>query len=436
MNIAEAAVAFSEVPEQTKIYYLRTEPEVLDFTGIGTGKIILSGGKQKIDIDINNNQVKSLASLLDHVFQSPEITLLCWNIKSVISYIKHFVPQPFSLAAKIIDISVVENFLGIQKKQPENLSEAVDRAKVLIANQKWNSLYKTLLLPLMLEVLPALENVPLLDELDRVGKFAHYEIEGQTNGRLRCTKRFMRGYVPHTLGPDQKKTFKPSGEGRIFLSSDIKHCEVSVLQWLSNDDKLKEIMESGKDLYCEIYKIITKDDCNTDNKRRIGKEIFLKVIYGIGSKGLSDELDVPVEVAKELIDRTYHGFPIATGWIVAKQNEAKLQGTLEDFFGRPRTFTPENAYLARNFVVQGVAATICLEKLTELHYAIRGLDSKLCFSIHDGYGFTSTIAAAPDTVKRINNVMREPSKLCPGLLLKVETQFGKRLDGMKVIGRK
>lgn len=436
MDILEASGLLEEMLEKTKAVYVRTDPEVLDFTSTSPGKVIISGGQKKVDLEINNENARELAGFLDNtIFNKEHITtIVAWDCKSLFTYLKHFVPKAIEPTANIIDLHVIENFLGIQKKQPENLSESLDRAKAVHAFSSWKKPYKDLLLPLMLKVLPALENVPLLDEQDRVTKYAHYEIEGQTNGRLRCSKRFSKGYVPHTLGLEQKQVLKPSGYGKIFLASDIKHCEVSVLQWLSGDDRLGEIIRSGNDLYREIYKIITRDDCTTDNKRKLGKEIFLKVIYGIGSNGLAEELKVDVELAKELINRTYHGFPIATGWIKAKQNEAKLQGTIEDYFGRPRTFKPENSYLARNFVVQGVAATICLEKLCELHEAIQSLESVLCFSIHDGYGFVCPVAQANETYKRINVVMKEPSKLCPGLFLKAETKFGKKLDAMKVIG--
>ncbi len=438
MEIIESAELIGEMITKTQVVYLRTDPEVLDFTNNSPGKIIISGGQQKVDIDVNRNNVIEVAGLLSNsIFDKTNISMIIsWNIKSLFSYFKAYFSKPFISTTSIVDLQVIEKFLNITEKQPENLSEALNRTKAVSANTNWKPIYKTLHLPLMLQVLPSLETTALLDEQTKSPKFAFYEIEGQTNGRLRCPKKFEKGYIPHTLGPTEKQNFKPRGLNQLFISSDIKHCEVSVLQWLSKDEVLGQIMKSDLDLYSEIYKIITQDDCDSDKKRKIGKEIFLKVIYGIGSKGLSEELKVSIDIAKEVINRTYSSFPTATDWIKSQQNEAKNKGTIQDYFGRPRTFTEDTAYLARNFVVQGVAATVCLEKLIELHRAFQNQPAKLCFSIHDAYGFTCSKEDAPATFKLATDIIKTPSVLCPGLILKVESKYGKRLDSMVVIGKK
>jgi hypothetical protein len=100
----------------------------------------------------------------------------------------------------------------------------------------------------MMRVLPAIETYPLLDETERTAKYAYYEIEGQTNGRLRCLKKFSKGYVPHAMGPDVQTSMKPRGYNLGFICPDVKYCEIAVLQWLSGDSKLKTLLESDEDL--------------------------------------------------------------------------------------------------------------------------------------------------------------------------------------------
>jgi DNA polymerase I-like protein with 3'-5' exonuclease and polymerase domains len=179
---------------------------------------------------------------------------------------------------------------------------------------------------------------------------------------------------------------KPRGYNLGFICPDVKYCEIAVLQWLSGDSKLKKLLESDEDLYSGIFTLVTDLECNTPDKRRVGKEAFLMVVYGAGKTAVANKLGISEGLAKSLVSRIYEAFPEAMNWIKGAVAEAEASGTIRDYFGRPRTFTAETAYGARNFVVQGVAATVCLEILVELYKLFEGTSTNLCFSIHDGYG--------------------------------------------------
>lgn len=279
-----------------------------------------------------------------------------------------------------------------------------------------------------------LETTSLLDEAEKVSVHAFYEIEGQINGRLRCAKQFSKGYIPHTIGPDQKKALKPKGYNRCFMSTDIRHCEVTVLQWLSQDPNLLYIIESGQDLYKEIYHVTTGDPCDSDKKRDYAKRMFLPVMYGCGPTSLGKSMGLAEQTAKELIRRIHAKFPVATEWMRSKQEEARENGVVVDYFGRPRTFENE-FYKARNFVVQGVAATACVEKLIAIYDALQGTESYLCFTIHDAYGIVCPVKDPKPTYTMVKDIVESESTACPGLRLKQESKFGKRLDNMKVLWR-
>jgi DNA polymerase I-like protein with 3'-5' exonuclease and polymerase domains len=210
----------------------------------------------------------------------------------------------------------------------------------------------------------------------------------------------------------------------------MKYCEVVVLQWLSQDEKLKEIMASGVDLHQEIYQLVTGDVCDSSEKREISKRLFLPVVYGCGAKRLSENLGLPIETSKEIIDRIHRLFPTAMAWIVNKQVMAKTQ-TVQDYFGRPRNFGENESYLARNFVVQSVAATVCLEKLVDVYRAISKKNCRICFTIHDGYGLVCSKSDALSVIKIVKPILESESKLCPGLELKSTVKFGKKLDQLK-----
>lgn len=435
MDIYEAAIHLGELFQKTKVVYLYADPDVPDFTSHQEVKVILVGGQKQIEIDLNRNNVDAVMGQMALVFDKEYInTVLTWNLKSLFSYLRSYNHRIIEPNNSVIDLHVVANFLGLQKTKPTGLIEAVALSKEIIQNNVWKPVYKNIHKPLMIRVLPSLETTPLLDEADRFSKYSYYEIEGQANGRLRCAKKLDRGYIPHTLGPEQKESLKPKGYGHCFMSTDIRHCEVTVLQWLSDDPVLKKILDSGEDLYKEIYHLITGNVCDTDTKRDLGKRMFLPVMYGCGSGRLGELMSVPQEVAKELINRIHRIFSVASNWLLARQNEAKENGVSIDYFGRPRVFT-EDFYKVRNFVVQGVAATACLEKLIQLHDALKKTEAKLCFSVHDGYGILCPTNDPKAIYQLVKGVIEKESTICPGLLLKQESKFGKKLNHMKVLWR-
>jgi DNA polymerase I-like protein with 3'-5' exonuclease and polymerase domains len=161
------------------------------------------------------------------------------------------------------------------------------------------------------------------------------------------------------------------------------------------------------------------------------KRIFLPVMYGCGSGGLSNSLKLPESVCSEIISRIKSEFRVSWEWMKGKQEEAK-QGMVKDLFGRPRLFKKEESYLARNFAVQGVAATVCQEKLIDLYKNFNGTKTKIAYSVHDGFGLVGEIKDAKQIYDTIKDTCEKESKLCAGLKMKVEVKFGKKLNEMKV----
>lgn len=438
MNLYDISWQLTDLLETNKAVYLKFEPEIPDFTVLSPFVIHVHGQNQVVEIEVLPDQIIHLIGIFDAtIFDKDKCDrVYAWNFKTLCSYFHSISKRFITPSTSLIDLKIIENFLNIRKNQPQNLVEAVNRVKLVVKNKSWQSIYKSIHLPLALRVLPAIETYPLLNEETKRTEFPYYEIEGQINGRMNCLRKFSKSYLPHNMGPDVKSALKPRGYGVRFLCSDFRHCEVTVLQWLSNDRKLLEILNSGADLHNEIYEVVTGDKCDTENKRKLSKKMFLPVMYGCGSSGLAHNIGVSSEVASELINRIKKQFNTAWDWMQAKQEEAKA-GQIVDFFGRPRSFGENESYLARNFSVQGVAATVCQEKLIDLFTALNTLEEQykayLAFSVHDGFGMVCQVKAAHETYKLVKRVCEAESKLCTGLKMKVEIKFGAKLDQMKVL---
>lgn len=420
--------------------YFSIDPEVPDFTLLKPFIVRLFSNTHQLEFEVNPDNFLSIVGILDStIFDKTRVDrLYVWNFKAFCSYF-YFVSQRYlSPTNSIIDLKLIENFLNIRQASPKNLIEYVNRIKLAVKYKNWQSIYKQIHLPLALRVLPSMETYPLLNDQSKRSEYPYYEIEGQLNGRMNCLRKLSKSYLPHNMGPDVKAVLKPRGYGTRFMCSDFRHCEVTVLQWLSQDQVLKQVLDSGQDLHNSIYEIITGDKCNSDSKRNLSKKMFLPVMFGCGPNGLASNLSISPSVAADLINRIKTKFATSWDWMQQKQEQAKA-GEIQDYFGRPRLFDQQESYLARNFSVQGVAATACQEKLIDLFAALNAMDEKsrayLAFSVHDGFGMICQIKAAHETYKLVKNICETESKLCPGLKMKVEIKFGAKLDQMKVLWR-
>jgi len=160
-------------------------PENLDFTKkgkVGLMSIYVSG--EKLDILLSNENILDVCGVLQASVFSKGFMTFTWGIKSFFSYVRFFSQKDLVPEALLIDIKVIEKFLGIEKSCPTSLTEAVNRAKFIGQFSEWKVLYNKVLLPLITKVVPGMETTPLLHTEFRTPMHAHYEIEGQKDKLL------------------------------------------------------------------------------------------------------------------------------------------------------------------------------------------------------------------------------------------------------------
>ncbi len=420
MNIEETSIYLAEATSKSKSLFLYTDPEVLDFTNNSGGKVIICTPSAKIEIPLfaNIGYLRSVIGVLHTYIFNKEITLFSWDIKSFVSYFSFYLNKPINFECKLLDLCIVENFLGMNSGLPKNMTEMIKRFKNII-QCNWKFHYETIHKPLIY-ILSELERQPVLDIVSRHRRYAHYEIEGQANGRLRSSKKFEWNFNPHRISKEEKDAYKPRGYNKIYIYADFKNCEVSMLQWLSNDQILKKIINSKEDVYSSIYKIIANE---SDAKKC--KSTFLPILYGCGAKTLAKVLEINEDSASQIINRTKSNFSVAYNWIIQHQRISQNKGVVVDYFGKSRSFG-EKHYLARDFVIQSPTATFCFEKLIDL-YNLENKHYTLAMSIHDGYVMICDKEDFEIVAREVKEILESESKLCPGLKMKVGLKAGQTL---------
>ena len=421
---------FYDFTKQSEIFYIYTNPVVLDFTQSKPNQLIICNTTKKLELLLNRVNTTWIDLLLDKTILNQNKVLIAWDIKSWISFVRNNSKKLICYKRGLVDLKTLENYYGIFGAPPQDLKEAMKRFSSL-PNDQWKS-YQDHHLDLQTEVLPAMETYPLLDIEEKTTKYAHYELEGESNGRLKCEGIFKNSYNPHLMSDDVKKRLKPQGYDNIFLYADYNHCEVATLAWISKDPNLSQCLSESDDFYSLLWEIVVGG--KTDEVlRQKSKWMFLPTIYGCGVKKLAEKLEMSFDDTKAIVGNLQKLFPVAFRYLQDAQKMAESDGVVTDVLGKFRKFN-DKFYLARNFVVQSPAASFCLEHLRMLYHRIKDLQLlKLAFNIRDGYGLVVHEAELPKAMGIVKEVLERESEILPGLKMKTSIQYGSDLLSLRKV---
>jgi hypothetical protein len=436
MILAEELGKFTD----DKILYLKTEPEISDFTRPFSGKLIVCGQKYILTAVFPSKlETSNFYHQLKHVILTQDKTLIFWNVKNLISYFRFHLPKKTDLTidSKVIDLKLVEGYFGTKLAPPTSLNEALKRLGPYTQSEECRKIHKEIHKPLAMRVIPAMETIQsVIDVAQKSYVYPSYEIEGQTFGRLACHKEFENCITPHNMGGEQKSLLKIKDDKSFFVYFDFRHMEVSMLQWLSGDPALKQTLDEHEDLYKGIYQNVLGQPCDTDVKRDFIKAIFLPVMFGLQPAGLVEDMEekginVSITMASQIHQAIRMKYKRTWEYLADWQEQAKGTPIIKDRFGRPRVFT-EKPFRVRGFLVQAASAIFCLDKLIELHDSISPYGN-LLYSIHDGYWLVANQENLNKIVVVGLKVLQGASKMFEDLKMKVSCSIGVRMIQMKQI---
>jgi len=429
---------FSEILPKIKgqdiyLYLSRENPDWQD-KGQEVSLVVHFGGK-RVTLPLGDaSELNYLVSSLYHFLDADRL-VLAWGAKDIFSYLKGRTEMALEAHNQIYDLSLISSYLGVAATRPENFRDAVSLLKRLMSDPLWKKFspyYSAVHVPMFSAILPEMETGCLVDNRRKKCVYPTYVMEGQANGRLKAIKVNSSSYNPHSIGEEERFSLRPRGYDETFVYFDYRNMEVAVLQWLSGDPALASILASGKDLYKEIWRKITRQDA-TDSHRKLCKNIFLPVVFGQGKASLAKKLGASEEFAARLIDSLVSTFPVAFDWVDAQSPDGN--NTATDVFGRRRTFDEQKLYKIKNFCIQSPASMICLRKLVKLHEALAGKAS-ICFHVHDGYCVLCDKKDLSSTCGLGTEVLEEEDGMFPGLALKTTCKFGQNLNDLETFTKR
>ena len=150
----------------------------------------------------------------------------------------------------------------------------------------------------------------------------------------------------------------------------------------------------------------------TPRQRSNAKAVNFGIVYGISSFGLSRDLSISRQEAKEYIDEYFKTYPSIKAYLDRLVSDAKEKGYSETLFGRRRP-VPElssgnfmqrqfGERIAMNSPLQGTAADIIKIAMINVYKRLlnEGLKSRLILQIHDEL-LIETAAGEEEAVSRI-----------------------------------
>ncbi len=242
-----------------------------------------------------------------------------------------------------------------------------------------------------------------------------------STGRLSSSDPNLQNIpIRTTEGREIRKAFVASTPEWVLLDADYSQIELRILAHLSGDDELISAFNDNADVHRRTAaKILgASEDQVSDEMRSRAKTVNFGIVYGMGARGLSQSLDIPVAEAKKFIDDYFESYPGVKKFIDDTIERARRDKWVDTMLGRVRQL-PDIAStngrlrsfserIAVNTPVQGTAADIIKLAMLDVDKVIRdrNLRAKMILQVHDELLFDLP-AEELDEMKEIVRVCME-----------------------------
>ena len=237
-------------------------------------------------------------------------------------------------------------------------------------------------------------------------------------------------------GKNIRKVFV-ADKNKVFIDADYSQIELRVLAHLSKDSVMIESFKNDLDIHyktaSEVFGVPI--DEVTDNQRRSAKAVNFGIVYGISDYGLSKDLNITRNEAREYIDGYLNTYPRIKNYMEEIVDRAKKDGFVTTILDRKRYIPEINSKnfnirsfgerIALNTPIQGSAADIIKLAMIKVYerLKIEKVNAKLILQIHDEL-IVECEESEKETVKKIlKNSMENVYKL--DLPLKVDICEGR-----------
>ncbi|MBU0686922.1 MAG: DNA polymerase I [Candidatus Margulisbacteria bacterium] len=341
--------------------------------------------------EFNINSTKQLQKILFHKLQLPVIKKTKTGISTDASVLEVLAPN-FEIAKKLLDYRTISKLLSTYVDAlPEIINEKTKRIHTSF-NQTITTTGR------LSSSNPNLQNIPAKGEYAQAIRSA---------------------FVP------QKKDW-------VILAADYSQVELRILAHLSQDPALIQAFEEGQDIHRSTAAAVTGIplDKVTKEERNAAKAINFGIVYGMSDFGLSKQLGIKRQVAKEFIDKYFAKYAEVQKFISKTIKFARENGYVETMLGRKRPLLDINSQnpnqrsfaerTAINTPVQGTAADMIKVAMINLHKKLEKFEAKLIIQVHD-----ELVLEVPNReINQVKKIVEEEMRNAIKLIVPVKVDIG------------
>jgi DNA polymerase I len=245
------------------------------------------------------------------------------------------------------------------------------------------------------------------------------------------------------LGQRIRRAFKASRPGHVMVSADYSQIELRIAAHLSGDPNLMGAFAAGQDIHTATAAAVFKIPIESvdPNQRRLAKVANFGSIYGQGEYGLSQQLGITGDVAREFLAQYWSTYSKLREYLDGVRRKAREEGFVVSLTGRRRNipdlrspnFQLRSAAerMAINFPMQSLAADIIKIAMVRLHHEIESdhVEGRMLLQVHDELLFEVPESEVDRFAETVPRIMTGAYELETGI--EVETKVGPNWADMK-----
>jgi DNA polymerase-1 len=255
-------------------------------------------------------------------------------------------------------------------------------------------------------------------------------------GRLSSSNpNLMNIPIRTELGQRIRRAFVAGRPDHQLFSADYSQIELRIAAHLSEDPNLLSAFEAGQDIHAataaRVFKVAI--EAVTPDQRRLAKIANFGSLYGQGEYGLSIQMGIPGDEAREFLKEYWATYARLREWLDGIRNKAREDGYVASPTGRRRAipdlrspnFQLRSAAerMAINFPIQSLAADIIKIAMVRLQRELEEgrLEGKMILQVHDELVFEIPEGEADAFAELVPRVMVTAYELQGGLEVEAKT---------------
>jgi DNA polymerase-1 len=263
-------------------------------------------------------------------------------------------------------------------------------------------------------------------------------------GRLSSSNpNLMNIPIRSELGQRIRRAFKAGRPDHVMVSADYSQIELRIAAHLSGDPKLLGAFAAGQDIHTATAAAVFKISIEsvTPDQRRLAKVANFGSIYGQGEYGLSQQLGITGDVAREFLAQYWSTYSRLKEYLDEVRRKAREEGFVVSATGRRRAipdlrspnFQLRSAAerMAINFPMQSLAADIIKIAMVRLQREIEAdqIEGRMLLQVHDELLFEVPRSEVDQFAEKVPRIMTGAYELETGI--EVETKAGPNWADMK-----